>query len=116
MTLVEKLMKKILSLKLVILQEYRMHRNNFAKGYTPNWSEEAFEIKKVNYTMPWAYPINDLNEEKIVGTFYKKEKQKTNQNEFRIENIIKKKGNKFYLQWKGYINLFHSWIDKKYIV
>ena len=45
-------MKKILSLKLVILQEYRMHRNNFAKGYTPNWSEEAFEIKKVNYTMP----------------------------------------------------------------
>ena len=29
-----------------------MHRNNFAKGYTPNWSEEAFEIKKVNYTMP----------------------------------------------------------------
>ena len=52
-----------------------MHRNIFAKRYTPNWSEEAFRIKKVNYTVPWAYAINDLNEEEIVGTIYKKELQ-----------------------------------------
>ena len=50
-----------------------MHRNIFAKRYTPNWSEEAFGIKKVNYTVPWAYAINDLNEE--IGTIYKKELQ-----------------------------------------
>ena len=43
--------------------------------------------------MPWTYLTNDLNGEGIVGTFYEKELQKTNQKEFRIEKIIKKKGN-----------------------
>ena len=40
--------------------------------------------------------INDLNGEEIVGTFYKKELQKTNQKEFRIEKVIKRKGDKGY--------------------
>ena len=44
----------------------------FAKGYTPNWSEENFVIKKVKNTVLWTYVINDLNAEEIVGTFYKK--------------------------------------------
>ena len=29
------------------------------------------------------YVINDLNGEEIIGTFYEKESQKTNQKEFR---------------------------------
>ena len=33
----------------------------FAKGYTPNWSEEVFVIKKVKNTVSWIYVINDLN-------------------------------------------------------
>ena len=45
------------------------YKNIFAKGYTPNWSEEVFVIKKVKNTVPWTYVINDLNEEEIVGTF-----------------------------------------------
>ena len=37
------------------------------------------------------------NMEKIVGTFYKKEFEKIkNQKEFRIENVIQKKGDKLY--------------------
>ena len=60
-------------------------KNIFAKGYTPNWFEEAFVISKIKNTVPWAYVINDLNGEKIIGTFYEKELQKTNQKEFRIE-------------------------------
>ena len=59
--------------------------------------------------------INDLNCEEIVGTFYKKELQKTDQEEFRIEGVIKRKVNKLYVKWKGYNNSFNSWIDKKYI-
>ena len=39
--------------------------------------------------------------------------QITNQKEFRIEKVIKKKGNKLYVKWKGYDNSFNSWIDKK---
>ena len=60
------------------------YKNIFAKGYQPNWSEEVFVISKFNNTVPWTYTINDLNGEEIIGTFYEKELQKTNQKEFRI--------------------------------
>ena len=61
------------------------YQNIFAKCYTPNWSEEVFESKKVKNTVPWAYVINDLNGEEIVGTFYENKLQKTNQKELRIK-------------------------------
>ena len=48
------------------------YKNIFAKGYTPNWSEELFIIKKVKNTLPWTYVINILNGEEIIGTFYEK--------------------------------------------
>ena len=82
----------------------------YAKSSIPNWSEE---VKKVKNTVPWTYIINDLNREEIVGTFYEKELQKTNQKEFRVEKIIKKKGDKLYTKWKGDDNLFNSWIVEK---
>ena len=60
--------------------------------------------------------INDLNGEEITDTFSEKELQSTNQQKFRIEKVIKRKGDKLYVKWKGYDNSFHSWIDKKDIV
>ena len=60
--------------------------------------------------------INDFKSEEIVGTFYKKEVQKTNQKDFRAEKVIKRKGDKPYVKWKGYDSSFNSWVDKKYIV
>ena len=92
------------------------YKNIFAKGYTPNWSEEVFVIKKVKNTVPWTYVINDLNGEEIIGTFYEKEPQKTNQQEFRIEKVIKKKDDKSYVKWKCYDSSFNSWIDKKDLI
>ena len=89
------------------------YKNIFAKGYAPNWSEEIFVGKKIKNTVPWTYVISDLNGEEIIGSFYQKELQKTNQKEFRIEKILKIKGNKLYVKWKGYHNPFNSWIDKK---
>ena len=89
------------------------YKNIFAKGYVPNWSEEDFVIKKVKNTVLWTYVISDLNREEIVGTFYEKELQKTNQEEFRVEKVTKKKGDKLYVKWKRYDNSFNSWIDKK---
>ena len=79
------------------------YKNIFAKGYMPNWSEEVFVI-------------NDLNGEEITETFYEKELQKTNQEEFRIEKVIRRKGDKLYVKWKGYNNSFNSWIDKASLV
>ena len=67
------------------------YKNTFAKGCTPNGSEEVFVIKKVKNTVSWTYVINDLNDEEITGEFYEKELQKTNQKEFRIEKVIKKR-------------------------
>ena len=92
------------------------YKHIFAKGYTSNWSEEVFVIKKVKNTVPWTYVINDLNGEEIMGTLYEKELQKTNQEEFRIEKVIKRKGNKIYVKWKGYDNSFNNWIDKASLV
>ena len=66
--------------------------------------------------MTWTYVIGDLNAEEIVGTFYKKELQKTNKKNFRVEKVIKRKGDKLYVKWKEYDNSFNSWIDKKDIV
>ena len=83
------------------------HKNIFAKGYTPSWSEEDFVIKKVKNTVPWTYVINDLNGDDIIGTFYEKELQRT-----RIEKVIKRKGDKLYVKWKDYDNSFNNWIDK----
>ena len=60
-----------------------IYKNIFAKGYTPNWSE-VFVVSKIKNTVPWTYVINDLNGAEIIGTFYEKELQKTDQQEFRI--------------------------------
>ena len=72
-------------------------------------------LKKSN-TVPWTYEISDLNGEEILGSFYEKELQKTNQEELRIEKVIKRKGNKLYVKWKGYENSFNGWIDKKDLI
>ena len=86
------------------------YKNIFAKGYTPNWSEEVFVIKEIKNIFPWTYVING---EEIIGTFYEKELQKTNQEEFRIEKVIKRKDDKLYVKWKGYDNSFNNSTDKK---
>ena len=88
------------------------YKSIFAKGYTPNWSEEVFIINKIKNTVTWTYAISDLNGEENIGRFYQKELQKTNQ-KFRIEKVLKRKGDQLYVKWKGYDNRFNSWISKK---
>ena len=68
------------------------YKNIFAKGYVWNWSEEVFMIKKIKNTVPWTYVIDNLKGEEIIGTFYEKELQNANQKEFRVEKVIKRKG------------------------
>ena len=92
------------------------YKINFGKGQAPNWYEEVFVIKKVKNAVPWTYVINDLNDEEIIGTFYEKELQKTNQQEFRIVKVIKKKGDKLYVKREVYDSSFNSCIYKKDLV
>ena len=72
-------------------------------------------IKKVKNTASWSYVINYLNGKEI-GMFLAKELRKTNQKELRIEKICKRKGNEFYVKWKGYNNSLNSWIDKEDVI
>ena len=60
------------------------YKNIFTKRYRPNWSEEIFVVKKIKNTVPWTYETSDLNGEEIMGSFYEKELQRTDQKEFRI--------------------------------
>ena len=76
------------------------YKNVFVKSYVPNWFEELFVIKKVRNTVTWTYVISDRKGEQIFGTFYQKELQKTNQKEFRVEKILKRKGDKLCVKWK----------------
>ena len=69
-------------------------------------------IKEIKNTV---HVINDLNGEKIIGTFYENEFQRTNQEKFGIEKVIRKDGDKLYVKWKEYVS-FNSWIHKKDLV
>ena len=66
------------------------YKNSFAKSYVSHWSE-VFVITKIKNTVLWTYVSNDLKGEEIFGTFYEKELQRTNDKEFRVEEVIKRK-------------------------
>ena len=47
--------------------------------------------------------ISDLNGEEITGSFYENELQKTSREKLRIEKVLKRRGDKLYVKWKGQI-------------
>ena len=91
-------------------------KKTFEKGYTTRWTEEIFTIVEVKHSRPPTYKIVDLNGEEIKGSFYEPELQKTSQEIFRIEKVIKKGKKKSLVKWKGYSDDFNSWVDNKDIV
>ena len=96
-------MTKILNLKLVIISEFLNTKIFLLKD-----THQVFAVIKIKSTFPWTYVINDLNSEEIIGIFYEKELQKTNQRESRIEKILWSKGDKLYVKWKGHCSSFNS--------
>ena len=71
----------------------------FDKGYTQRWTEEVFKIAKIQLTIPFTYKITDYNGEEIQGSFYEQELQKTWQDTFRLEKVLKRQGNKSLVKW-----------------
>lgn len=85
----------------------------FEKGYTPNWTPEIFTVTKVQKTKPITYKLMDYRKEPIEGGFYEFEMLKVkNPDIYLIDEILKRKGNKFYVKWLGFDNTHNSWIDK----
>ena len=69
-------------------------RKAFTKGYTPNWSNEIFQIYKIKYTNPTTYLIKDENNVEIQGGFYEHKLQKVKSPDvYLVENIIRRKVN-----------------------
>jgi hypothetical protein len=91
-------------------------KKTFEKGYLPRWTEEVFTISKVQFTDPLTYKIEDCSGLEIQGTFYEPELQKTSQETFRIEKVLRKSGNKSLVKWLGYPDSCNSWVDNKDLV
>ena len=85
-----KLMIKIQNLKLVIIKEFLNTKIFLLKDTHQTGLKKFLLLVKLNKQFH-GHLINDLNREKIIGTFYEKELEKTNQKDFRIEKVIKKK-------------------------
>ena len=92
------------------------YKNIFAKDYTPSWSKEVFMIKEVKNTVQCTYVISYFNVEEIVGKFYEKEVKRTNQTEFRPQNVLKKNCDKLYVKWIFYDDSCNIWSDQKHMV
>ena len=93
-----------------------LEKNIFEKSYETNWTEEIFEIYDIKYSnVPYYYYLKDLNGEKIQGSFYSQELQKTNFKKddlYIIEKILKTSNDKTYVKWKNYDSSFNSWVNK----
>jgi len=104
--------------RLKIGDKVRILKKNkfFEKGFTPNWTEKVFTVSKFQRTNSVTYKITDLNDEEIQGTFYEQELQKTSQEVYRIEKIVKKDKTRSSVKWKDYPESFNSWVDNKDLI
>ena len=88
----------------------------FKKGYLPGWTEEVFVVSRVVPGVLSTYKINEWDGTPVKGTFYAEDVQKVNVTDddlFRIEKIVKRKGDKVLVRWKGWPDKYDSWIDKR---
>ena len=86
----------------------------FENGFLPNWTEQIYNIHKINKSTPVTYILENLKDEIIEGGFYKEELQKTSQEVFRIEKVLRKKKingiEHGFVKWIGYSDKFNEWL------
>lgn len=93
------------------------YKKVFTKGYLPNWTNEIFTVYSIKQTVPRTYILKDDKGNILDGGFYEQEISKTKYKDiFLINKILKRRGDKLFVQWLGYDKSHNSWIDKKHIV
>ena len=94
----------------------------FGKEYDSNWSEEIFTVSKVlRKSKPIVYQVKDLANEVVQGTFYMQQLQKTQQQIYRVDKILRKRKatngvDQVLVHWLGYSDKFDSWENAKNIL
>ena len=87
----------------------------FKKGYLPGWTEEVFVVKSVRLGKVPTYKVEEWDGTPVKGTFYEQDLQKVTMDDdalFRIEKIVKRKGNKVLVRWKGWPDKYDTWLEK----
>ena len=88
----------------------------FKKGYLPGWIEEVFVVARVIRGVVPTYKINKWDGTPLRGTFYAQDLQKVtvmDDDLSRVEKIIKRKGDKVLVKWKGWPDKYNSWVEKR---
>jgi len=88
----------------------------FKKSYLPGWTEEVFIVTRVIPGSVVTYKIKEMDDTPLEGTFYSQDLQKVTISDndlYRVEKVVKEKGNKLLVRWKGWPDKYDSWIDKK---
>ena len=94
-----------------------LHKRQFEKGSTANWSEEVYEIDRVTRRKPVdVYRLKDLAGEVLDGGFYREQMQVTDQEIYRIDKVLRKRKmrdgtSQSFVRWSGFPDKFNSWID-----
>ena len=63
-----------------------------------------------------TYKIKEMDDTPLEGTFYFQDLQKVTVSDddlYRVEKVLKRKGDKLLVRWKGWPDKYDSWIDKK---
>ena len=112
---------KKLQFKFKVGDRVRISKNKgiFAKGYTPNWTEEIFTVARRNKTMiPPNYRLKEYDGTWLKGNFYEQELQKVTMKDtdmFQIDYIVKTTGagrrKKHLVHWRGWPKKYDSWIS-----
>ena len=109
--------KRIIKPKLKVGDRVRLNKKfkQFKKSYLPGWTEEVFVVKRVREGVVTSYNIEEWDGTPLEGTFYDQDLQKVTLEDddlFRIEKIVKRKGNKVLVRWKGWPDKYDTWLDK----
>ena len=95
-------------------------KGKFEKGFLPNYTEELFKVTEVRTTNPVTYKLEDLEGEAIIGTFYKQDLQKSTQNVYFIEKVLRRRVcngvKEAYVKWSGYSDRFNQWIPASDVI
>ena len=88
----------------------------FRKGYLPGWTKEVFVVRRVVPGSVPTYKVEEFDGTLVQGTFYEPELQRVTVDDdtlWRIEKVLKRRGDQWYVQWKGWPRKYDSWIRRQ---